>query len=130
LTICSTFNIIRLSYSYSLEQLDWIDTILERYTHAWYSFLDLFVILEAESLDSVYVWREQQEQALRQHTGGNGMSPAAVRSFVDTFMVGYTLWLPQLLHSGILIDNTRQAMPMLTLTFNHRRQIIRTKQTS
>ncbi|KAI8054356.1 P-loop containing nucleoside triphosphate hydrolase protein [Syncephalis plumigaleata] len=115
-------------HRYSLNQLSWINTILERYTHAWYSFLDLFVVLEAESLDSVYVWREQQEQALRQRTGGNGMSPAVVRSFVDTFMVGYTLWLPQLLENGILIDNARRVIPMLTITFDHERRVIRTKQ--
>ncbi|RKP22405.1 hypothetical protein SYNPS1DRAFT_20118, partial [Syncephalis pseudoplumigaleata] len=116
---------------YTLDELARVDSALEACVRDWYPLLDLFVVLEADSLESVYVWREQQEQMLRQRTGGGGMSPEAVRSFVDVFMVGYKLWLPQLLRHGIRTDrHARRAMPVLTLTLNHQRQIICTEQTA
>ncbi|KAI9599046.1 P-loop containing nucleoside triphosphate hydrolase protein [Syncephalis fuscata] len=115
-------------HQYSLAHLETINANLACYVDAWYPFIDLFVILEAEKLSSVYEWREQQEEALRQKNNGSGMSAAAIRSFVDVFMVGYLLWLSQLLQAGIRSTDTQRNTPTLTLTFNHQREIIRTKQ--
>lgn len=45
------------------------------------SMLDFMVHLDVQSLETIYTWREEQEQKLRQRTGGLGMMELEVRKF-------------------------------------------------
>jgi D-glycerate 3-kinase len=109
--------------------LQTVNQLLASYETAWYTHLDLFIHLDPQTLDDVYIWREQQEQALRVRTG-SGMSPAQVKSFIDTFMVGYALWLPQLQQQGLIIaeHTSSRRIPTLRIVLDTNRSIVRTSE--
>ncbi len=56
----------------------------EDYEKLW-SYLDLFIVLEAESLKLHYRWRYEQEMSLRKRRG-NGMSKKEVYNFVNHYI--------------------------------------------
>ncbi|KAF9425709.1 hypothetical protein BGZ94_007291 [Podila epigama] len=80
---------------HSLESLIWIDQALKAYERDWYGFLDIFVHLSAPNLQTIFKWREEQEQDLRRRKGA-GMNPDQVRDFVSRFMPAYELYLERL----------------------------------
>ncbi|RKP08383.1 P-loop containing nucleoside triphosphate hydrolase protein [Thamnocephalis sphaerospora] len=115
-------------HRHSLAHLEVVNACLPAYETSWYSQLDLFIHLDPQSVDFVYAWREQQEQALRARTG-TGMSILQVRAFVDTFMVGYGLWLPALRRKGLSAKTPgAPGVPTLRLTLDADRKIANVEQ--
>lgn len=77
---------------YSLEALQQINSNLQAYT-AWYKHFSVFLQIKPTNLDNVYIWRTQQEHAMKASNGGQGMSDEDVKAFVDRYMPGYYLFL-------------------------------------
>ncbi|SNX83044.1 related to ATP-binding protein, putative pantothenate kinase [Melanopsichium pennsylvanicum] len=77
---------------YSLDSLQQINVNLEAYT-CWYDHFSVFLQISPTDLKNVYVWRTQQEHAMKASNGGQGMTDQGVRRFVDRYMPGYHLFL-------------------------------------
>ncbi|TKY87229.1 hypothetical protein EX895_003906 [Sporisorium graminicola] len=77
---------------YSLEALQQINRNLEAY-RAWYAHFSVFLQIRPTDLNNVYIWRTQQEHAMKASNGGQGMSDDGVKAFVDRYMPGYHLFL-------------------------------------
>ncbi len=75
---------------HTLESVLEVNTYLSDYTFINEAF-DAFVHLDAERTEYVYVWRREQEAALRRNTG-RGMSEAEVDKFVDGYYPAYELY--------------------------------------
>lgn len=79
----------KLLQKYSIDSVREINDNLRPYTELWSRF-DAFVILKTDSIQNVYLWREQQEQQLRKEAG-QGMSEQAVVAFIDRYMPLYEM---------------------------------------
>ncbi|SJX61919.1 uncharacterized protein SRS1_12903 [Sporisorium reilianum f. sp. reilianum] len=77
---------------YTLDALQQINRNLAAYT-AWYAHFSVFLQIRPTDLNNVYVWRTQQEHAMKASNGGQGMSDDGVKAFVDRYMPGYHLFL-------------------------------------
>ncbi|CDW99526.1 hypothetical protein [Sporisorium scitamineum] len=64
---------------YSLDALLQINRNLEAYK-AWYARFSVFLQIRPTDLSNVYVWRTQQEHAMKAGNGGQGMSDDGVRA--------------------------------------------------
>ncbi|KAK7045540.1 hypothetical protein VNI00_007372 [Paramarasmius palmivorus] len=86
------------------ENIKQVNEALHRYVDLW-SFFDVFIQLSPASLASdaspysiIYVWRLEQEHAMKARNGGKGMTDAAVKlfsvfnSFVDRYIPGYVFF--------------------------------------
>ncbi|KFZ14218.1 hypothetical protein V501_03357 [Pseudogymnoascus sp. VKM F-4519 (FW-2642)] len=72
-----------------------LDDELKNYCDSFMSssMVDFIVHLDVQSLETIYMWREEQEQKLRQRTDGLGMTELEVRKFVDGYMPAYEMYL-------------------------------------
>ncbi|EST07773.1 P-loop containing nucleoside triphosphate hydrolase [Kalmanozyma brasiliensis GHG001] len=77
---------------YTVEALHQINRNLEAYTE-WYRNFSVFLQIRPTNLDNVYIWRTQQEHAMKASNGGIGMTDDGVKAFVDRYMPGYHLFL-------------------------------------
>ncbi|GAC96127.1 hypothetical protein PHSY_003707 [Pseudozyma hubeiensis SY62] len=77
---------------YTLDALQQVNRNLEAYA-AWYTHFSVFLQIKPTNLDNVYIWRTQQEHAMKASNGGIGMSDEGVKAFVDRYMPGYHLFL-------------------------------------
>lgn len=64
---------------YTLEQLQQINRNLEAYTE-WYKHFSVFLQIRPTDLNNVYVWRTEQEHAMKAGNGGKGMSDDGVKA--------------------------------------------------
>lgn len=64
---------------YTLDALLQINRNLEAYT-AWYAHFSVFLQIRPTNLDNVYIWRTQQEHAMKAGNGGHGMSDDEVKA--------------------------------------------------
>lgn len=64
---------------YSIEALQQINRNLEEYTQ-WYRHFSVFLQIRPTDLENVYVWRTQQEHAMKAANGGQGMSDDGVKA--------------------------------------------------
>lgn len=76
--------------SHSLHHMEAINRDLANYEQLW-QFFDFFIYFKTDTLDNVYLWRQQQEDNLIRQRG-SGMSPKEVRAFVDRYMPMYCLY--------------------------------------
>jgi D-glycerate 3-kinase len=83
--------------------------------------LDCLLMLQVPSFDVVVEWRQLQEQKLKQHRLGGGMSNAAVRDFVSYF---------ERLTRHMLVELPQCADVVLPLGWDHQIQSIRFNQQS
>lgn len=65
--------------NYSLESLQQINRNLEAYTQ-WYSRFGVFLQIRPTDINNVYIWRTQQEHAMKAANGGHGMSDDGVKA--------------------------------------------------
>lgn len=77
---------------HSLAALGQINDNLSRFSTAIYPLFDVHVTLRAGAREYVYRWRLQQESAMKERNGGEGMSDEQVAAFVDRYMPGYELF--------------------------------------
>lgn len=64
---------------YSLESLQQINRNLEAYQR-WYTRFTAFLQIRPTDLNNVYIWRTQQEHAMKAANGGQGMSDDGVKA--------------------------------------------------
>lgn len=66
-----------------LEDMLLLDSQLQRYCERFMgpSQIDLFILLRVSTLETVYIWREEQERKLRRMTKGSGMTKQEVVEF-------------------------------------------------
>lgn len=76
--------------SHSLHHMEAINDDLAKYEQLW-EFFDFFIYFKTDTLDNVYLWRQQQEDSLIRQKG-SGMTPKEVRAFVDRYMPMYCLY--------------------------------------
>ncbi|GAK63675.1 p-loop containing nucleoside triphosphate hydrolase protein [Moesziomyces antarcticus] len=77
---------------YDVEALHQINENLKAYRQ-WYEHFSVFLQIQPTDLNNVYIWRTQQEHAMKAANGGRGMSDDGVKAFVDRYMPGYYLFL-------------------------------------
>lgn len=77
---------------YTLDALQQINRNLGAYI-AWYTHFNVFLQIRPTDLENVYIWRTQQEHAMKARNGGFGMSDDGVKAFVERYMPGYHLFL-------------------------------------
>ncbi|KAI8824374.1 P-loop containing nucleoside triphosphate hydrolase protein [Fimicolochytrium jonesii] len=82
---------------YPSAHIQLLNEYLRKY-HALWKWLDVLVHICASDINDVYLWRKQQEEALRKSAthGRGGLSDSEVEDFVDRFMPGYLIGLRSL----------------------------------
>ncbi|KAI8982396.1 P-loop containing nucleoside triphosphate hydrolase protein, partial [Mycotypha africana] len=78
------------------EHLYQLDENLVPYEKEIYPFYDIFIHLSPENLQQVYQWRLEQEHTMKAVRKVEGLSDEQVKTFVDTYMPAYELYLPRL----------------------------------
>ncbi|ETW74890.1 hypothetical protein HETIRDRAFT_14326, partial [Heterobasidion irregulare TC 32-1] len=76
---------------YSLESVLEVNKKLVEYVK-WWEMFDVFVQitpLDTHPYVHIYKWRLQQEHAMKDKNGGQGMSDEQVKAFVDRYIPGY-----------------------------------------
>ncbi|KAJ6495768.1 P-loop containing nucleoside triphosphate hydrolase protein [Mycena vitilis] len=71
-----------------------VNEALKKYIPLW-SFFDTFVQLQpsgSSPLSVIYKWRLEQEHYMKARNGGQGMSDAGVKAFVDRYIPGYVFF--------------------------------------
>ncbi|CAE7373308.1 GLYK [Symbiodinium natans] len=58
---------------------------------AWDDQIDSFCVFAVDDIDQVYAWRQQAETEMKQ-TRGAGMTPEAVKKFIDNYMPAYAAY--------------------------------------
>jgi D-glycerate 3-kinase len=87
---------------------------LERHYHGLYDLVDVWIMLQAPSFDSVYQWRLEQEQKLTETTAQAGpriMSPRQIARFIQHYqrLTEQALrTLPQQVHYLFRLDEQRR----------------------
>lgn len=79
--------------------MDVVNAFLGAY-QAWTSRLDAALIAGVEDIEIVYKWRDEAEQARRDH-GEGALSEEDVKRFCDRYMPSYRLFSPALYASGV-----------------------------
>jgi pantothenate kinase-related protein Tda10 len=77
---------------HSLSSLHVVNDYLSTFATAVYPFFNVFVQIEPTTYQSVFMWRLEQEHAMKAANGGRGMTDEEVRAFVKRYMPGYELW--------------------------------------
>ncbi len=78
--------------SHPLEHLFLVNDNLTLEAESFYPLFTVFIEFSVSSLDHIYQWRLQQEQAMMAKNGGIGMNADQVRSFVTRYLPAYELW--------------------------------------
>ncbi|PWN30687.1 P-loop containing nucleoside triphosphate hydrolase protein [Jaminaea rosea] len=78
--------------SHALSHLETINANLAQLERAWYPYLDAFVQLVPQTIETVFEWRLEAEHAMKAKNGGKGMTDEEVRGFVERYMPGYELF--------------------------------------
>jgi D-glycerate 3-kinase len=83
----------RTLFKHRLEHLLLINEMLHLYNEITDLF-DTFIHIDAEDLEYVYAWRQEQEDQLRRERGdpNAGMTPDQVAKFVDAYYPAYELY--------------------------------------
>ena len=91
---------------------------LFKYEQCWHSLLDARTLLRTESMSTVYDWRWEQEESMREslQDPNAGMSREQCDAFVDRFMPCYELYLEPYLRN--------LPSPNLVLTLDKLRRIV------
>ncbi|MBT3308470.1 MAG: hypothetical protein HN382_03065 [Gammaproteobacteria bacterium] len=97
----------------------YVNQQLENRYSTLFQQLDCLLMLQAPSFDVVVEWRQLQEQKLKQHRLGRGMSNAAVRDFVSHF---------ERLTRHMLVELPQRADVVLPLGWDHQIQSVRFNQ--
>lgn len=112
--------------AHALDDLLFVNNQLRSYDGVT-QLLDVFIQLDADDLDYVYLWRQQQEDSLRAARGdpSAGMTPDQVARFVDGYMPAYELYLDSLraglfplrpgCHLRIIVDRERKVKQVLQI---------------
>ncbi|PPQ87439.1 hypothetical protein CVT25_008175 [Psilocybe cyanescens] len=105
---------------------------LKQYLRLW-SFFDVFVQLKPEAppfshlsqYAVVYKWRLEQEHNMKARNGGEGMSDAAVKSFVDRYIPGYVFFgdFPPLAIDENLEGSSTKVVSGLTIVLDKMRSV-------
>ncbi|EIE83141.1 hypothetical protein RO3G_07846 [Rhizopus delemar RA 99-880] len=82
--------------SLKFEDVNMLNESLKQYEAELYPYFDIFIHLSPLDIQQVYQWRLEQEEYMKSTRGVTGLSKEAVKSFVDTYMPAYELYLPQL----------------------------------
>ena len=92
----------------------YVNTQLDRHYHDLYEMIDVWVMLQAPSFDSVYRWRLEQEQKLAEAsrtTGNHVMTPEQIARFIQHYqrLTEHALsTLPQEVNYLFKLDEQRQ----------------------
>lgn len=78
--------------AHSIDSLTELNDYLRTFSSAVYPFFTSLITVVPTSYEHVFVWRLQQERAMKAANGGKGMSDDQVRRFVERYMPGYELW--------------------------------------
>ncbi|KAI8085136.1 P-loop containing nucleoside triphosphate hydrolase protein [Halteromyces radiatus] len=98
-----------LLQQHGLHDLAILNDFLVKYEEKLYPKMDIFLHLAPIELEQVYQWRLQQEHHMQQTRNVKGLSDEAVRTFVDTYMPAYTLYLSRLNKVGFFgVNGERQ----------------------
>ncbi|RCI08430.1 hypothetical protein L249_8904 [Ophiocordyceps polyrhachis-furcata BCC 54312] len=94
----------RTLLNHRLEHLLLVNDMLRSYDGLT-DLLDVMIHVDAEHIECVYTWRQQQEDALRveRRDPNAGMTPDQVLDFVDGYFPAYELYT-QGIRSGVLPD--------------------------
>jgi D-glycerate 3-kinase len=104
-TLPEVYNMTPQATKYSLEDVTKINTNLKAYENSIYPYFDIFCHMAPTSLENVYTWRLEQEHNMISTRGVQGMSDEQVRTFVDTYMPAYGLFMPRLERYGFYQPN-------------------------
>ena len=82
--------------------------------------LDAIVWLNARDIKFVYIWRLQQEHAMKAALG-RGMTDEQVKRFVDGYMPAYELYIDGLMHGDLFAG--KPGRPILRIDYGENRDI-------
>ena len=105
---------------HALEHLQFVNEKLKRYSRLW-DFLDAVVWLNARDIEFVYVWRLQQEHAMKAALG-RGMTDEQVKKFVDGYMPAYEMYIDGLMHGELFKD--KKGRQILKIDYDQNRKIV------
>ncbi|KAI8974905.1 P-loop containing nucleoside triphosphate hydrolase protein [Pilobolus umbonatus] len=95
--LVETYHELNLVYKgVTLEDVRVMNGRLREYEDRIYPYFDIFIHLSPLQLQQVYEWRLQQEHHMKSTRGVGGLSDERVRTFVDSYMPAYQLYLPSL----------------------------------
>jgi D-glycerate 3-kinase len=89
----------RYSVQFNMSDVEIINNNLKMFTEL-YQLFDYFIQIKTNTIENVYEWRFQQEQAMIRQRG-SGMSKSEVHDFVSRFMVCYHLYMDEM-DNGVL----------------------------
>lgn len=102
---------------HKLYHLQEVNKQLAKFHPVWDAF-DYFVFIDTDSTDSVYDWRQEQEDDLIARTG-SGMTNGQVKAFVDRYMPMYVLYYWRLCRGGTLTRGKN-----LRVKINKKREVL------
>jgi D-glycerate 3-kinase len=102
-----------------LEHLQFVNDKLRSYSRMW-ERLDAMVWLNARDIKFVYIWRLQQEHAMKAALG-RGMTDDQVKRFVDGYMPAYELYIDGLMRGDLFAENPGR--PILRIDYGKNRDI-------
>jgi len=100
---------------HSFASIETINRNLNVIADKTYGFFIAHISLQPDSYDNIYVWRTQQEHAMKAGNGGKGMTDEQVVAFVDRYMPLYELYGDTTRHAQCLTIRLGQDRSVLSV---------------